>query len=179
MKIWFPWFVAIAAILCGCSSNRPLMTYNHPLTSPGGEFSRLPPVVQNSVRAEAGAAAISGITQFENGGSPVYEIHFVNRDVYPPLYVAADGSVLTSNMTVAVGASEESLEAATGSGASDIKMDDLPTEVVKTIRHSAPTAEVDSITRLKSTGDVFYEVRFKDPTHNPSLLVRDDGKLMR
>lgn len=179
MKLSCLCFVAIAAFLCGCSSESPLVTYNKPLTSPGGEFSRLPPVVQNSVRAEAGAAEISGIMEFENAGLPIYEIRFRSEDVFPPLYVASDGSVLTSNMTVAVGASPGAVEAATGSGVSSLKMDDLPTEVVKTIRHSAPMAEVGSITRLTSDGETVYEIRFKDPAQNPSLLVKDDGKLMR
>lgn len=179
MKISCLFLVAIAAGLYGCSSDAPLMSYNQPLTSPGGEFSRLPPIVQNSVRAEAGAAQISGIMKFENAGMPVYEFRFRAADIYPPLYVASDGSVLTSNMTVAVGASPGAVEAATGTGTGNIRMDDLPTPVVQTIRRSAPMAEVDSITRLTSDSDIFYDVRFKNPAHNPGLLVKDDGKLMR
>jgi hypothetical protein len=58
-------------------------------------------------------------------------------------------------------------------------MDDLPPDVVLTIRHQAPTAEVESVSRLTSEGDVFYNVTFKDQSHHPKLLIRDDGKLVR
>jgi len=176
MKIHSLWFVAIAAALCGCA-DETRMTYQQPLTSPGGIFATLPPAVQNTVRAEAGTAEIATISKEAAPG--VYEFRFRNSEVYPPLYVASDGSVLTTNLTVAVGASKDSIAASTGSEASALKMDDLPPNVVLTIRHHAPTAEVDSISRLTSEGQVFYIVSFKDPAHHPKLLIRDDGKAFR
>jgi hypothetical protein len=176
MKIHTLWFVAIATALCGCADEQP-MTYQQPLTSPGGEFATLPPAVQNSVRAEAGMAEIQSISK--EAAPHIYEIRFRNSDVYPPLYVASDGSVLTSNLTVAVGASEDTIAASTGSEASGLKMDDLPQNVVQSIRHQAPTAEVDSISRITSENNVFYNVTFKDPAHHPKLLIREDGKLIQ
>jgi hypothetical protein len=179
MKTHALWFVAIvAAALCGCA-DEPLITYDQPLTSPGGEFSKLPPAVQNSVRAEAGMAEIERVIRNPNGPTAVYEIRFRNEAAYPPLYLASDGSVLTSNLTVAVGASVDAIEVSTGSEASGVKMDDLPSNVILTIRHAAPTAEVDSIGRVNSGKQVFYSVAFKNPTHHPSLLIRDDGHLMQ
>jgi hypothetical protein len=176
MKTYFPCCVAIAAVLCGCAVEEPQMVYQHPLTSPGGVFSTLPPAVQNTVRAEAGMAEIESISKEAAPG--VYEFRFRNSDVYPPLYVAADGSVLTPDLRVAVGASEETIAASTGSATSGIKLDDLPPSVVGSIRHQAPTAEVASISRLTSEGVVFYDVSFKDPTHNPKLIIRDDGTVI-
>jgi Neuraminidase (sialidase) len=178
MKINTLWAIAIAVTLCGCVEETPVVTYHHPLTSPGGKFSQLPPAVQNSVRAEAGMAEIADISRDTGEGDTIYQIRFRNADVYPPLYVASDGSVLTSNMTVAVGATVDTIAASTGSSASGIKMDDLPSNVVETIRHQAPTAEVASLTRLTSEGEVFYSVTFKDPARHPKLLVRDSGKLV-
>jgi len=178
MKMHSLWFIAIAAALCGCAEEAPI-TYQEPLTSPGGVFSTLPPAVQNSVRAEAGSAEIVSVSKDNSGGSAIYQFQFRNSDVYPPLYVASDGSVLTSNLTVAVGASEDTIAASTGSEVSGVRMDDLPPNVVLTIRHQAPTAEVDAISRLTSNGDVFYNVSFKDPVHHAKLLIRDNGKLVQ
>jgi hypothetical protein len=178
MKIHSLWLVAVACVLCGCAGEPPVMVYN-PLISPGGEFSKLPPAVQNSVRAEAGMAEIQDISTEHNGPVTVYEITFKNHDVFPPLFVAPDGSVLTPDMQVAVGATEDTIEASTGSGVSSIKLGDLPPNVVQTIRHSAPTAEVASISRLTYGGDVLFEVTFKGPTSHPPLLIRDDGKLVK
>jgi hypothetical protein len=177
MKTHALWFVAIATIFCGCAAEETPMTYQHPLTSPGGVFATLPPAVQNTVRAEAGMAELSSVSKDAAPG--VYEFRFRNSDVYPPLYVASDGSVLTPDLRVAVGASEDTIAASTGSATSGIKLDDLPPNVVGTIRHQAPTAEVAAINRLTSEGVVFYDVSFKDPTHNPKLIIRDDGTLIR
>jgi hypothetical protein len=179
MKIHSLWFVAVACALCGCASEPPVITYHEPIISPGGEFAKLPPAVQNSVRAEAGMAEIRDISKTPNGLTTLYEITFKNAEVYPPLFLLPDGSVLGPDMTVAVGATEDTIEASTGSGVSSIKLDDLPPNVVQTIRHSAPTAELDSITRLTSGKDVFYEVTFKDPATHPRLFIRDDGRLLR
>ena len=178
MKTHALWIVAIAAALCGCAEE-PVITYHHPLTSPGGKFARLPPAVQNSVRAEAGMSEITDISKGSANGETVYKIQFRSSDIYPPLYVGSDGSVLTPEMTVAVGATVDTIAASTGSATSGIKMDDLPANVVQTIRHQAPTAEVDTLNRLTSEGEVFYSVTFKDPSRNPELLIHDNGRLVQ
>jgi hypothetical protein len=178
MKKHTLWFVAIAVALCGCAEP-PLVSYTQPLTSPGGEFATLPPAVQNSVRAEAGMAEIEHVAKPGESASGVYEIRFRNAIVYPPLYLASDGSVLTSNMMVAVGASEDTIAASTGSESGGVKTDDLPPNVIVTIRHQAPTAEVDSISRVNSGGEMFYSVTFKDPALHHPLMIRDDGHLMQ
>lgn len=178
MKKYTLWCVALAAALCGCAEP-PAVSYTQPLTSPGGEFSTLPPAVQNSVRAEAGMAEIERVIKPGESASGVYEIRFRNADLYPPLYLASDGSVLTSNMTVAVGASEDTIAASTGSVSSGVKTDDLPPSVIVTIRHQAPTAEVDAISRVNSGNETFYNVTFKDPKLHHPLMIRDDGHLMQ
>jgi hypothetical protein len=169
--------VAIAALVCGCVEDHP-MSYTEPLTSPGGKFSRLPPAVQNTVRAQSGTVEIADIVRSGTTSAPVYTFYFKNAEVFPPLYVASDGSVLRPDMTVAVGATEETLEAATGSGVSGVRMGDLPPNVVETIRHSAPTAVVSTISRVTSEGEIFYEVMFEDPSRHPMLLIRDNGHLV-
>lgn len=171
--------ILAALILCGCAEEQPVIAYHQPLTSPGGIFANLPPAVQNSVRAEAGMAEIQWI--YKNhlpSGNTVYEVHFKNHDVFPPLYLASDGSVLNPDLTVSVGATQDTIEAATGVSVGRLRMEDLPQAVVLTVRHSAPTAEVDTITRLNSGTEIFYEFTFKGPQQHPNLLVRDDGHIM-
>ena len=178
MKQHALWFVAIATLLCGCAE-QPMVAYDQPLNSPGGEFSKLPPAVQNSVRAEAGMAEIEKVIRNHEGPTAVYEIRFRNQALYPPLYLAPDGSVLTPDLNVAVGASAETIAVSTGSAAGGIKLDDLPSNVIMTIRHQAPTAEVDEITRVNSGNQLFYSVTFRNPLHHPALMIRDDGHLMQ
>ena len=172
-------FGALAGLLAGCASQPPAVTYHEPLTSPGGEFSRLPPAVQNSVRAEAGSAEITTISQETRGGSTIYVFHFKNTAVFPPLYVASDGTVLTPNFRVAVGATRDSIRASTGRGSNGIKLDDLPPNVVSTIHSQAPTAEIDSIHKFEAGSEVYYDVIFKNPERHPRLLITEDGRVVR
>lgn len=179
MKTHSLWLMGIAAILAGCAEQTPLTDYDRPLTSPGGQFSRLSPVVQNSVRAQAGMAEIDRITKETSGGSTIYVFHFRDTQVYPPLFVASDGSVLTSNLDVAVGVSADAIEASTGFGSNGIKLQDLPVLVVTTIRSQAPTAEVDVVQKLSTGNEVYYDVFFKHPAHHPEMLIADDGTLIK
>jgi hypothetical protein len=179
MKTYSLSLIGLAAFLAGCVEQHPLMVYDQPLTSPGGQFSRLSPVVQNSVRAQVGMAEIEAISKETSGGSTIYVFHFMNPAVYPPLYVAADGSVLTSNLDVAVGVTAEAIQASTGFGSNGIKLSDLPVMVVTTIRSQAPTAEVASVQKIAEENQVYYEVFFKHPDVHPKLLIADDGSVLR
>lgn len=178
MKTHSLYLIGLAAVLAGCVEQHPLTTYNQPLTSPGGEFSRLSPVVQNSVRAQAGMAEIDDISKETSGGSTIYVFHFKDSVVYPPLYVASDGSVLTSNLDVAVGVSADAIQASTGFGSNGIKLLDLPVLVVTTIRSQAPTAEVETVQKISEGPQVYYEVFFKHPEFHPTLRIADDGTVL-
>jgi len=179
MKTHYLCCIIMAALLCGCAQNEPEHTYYRPLTSPGGKFALLPPAVQNTVRAQAGMTELVSVSRMGTEESPVYMFTFSNPDIYPTLFVAPDGSVLRPDMTVAVGASVDTIAASTGSGIGNVKMDDLPLPVVVKIRDQEPTAEVDSLTRLTSGLAIYYSVVFKDPAHHPRLLIRDNGSLIQ
>lgn len=179
MKTNSLWLVGMATIVAGCLEQAPLVRYDRPLTSPGGEFSKLPPVVQNSVRAQAGMAEIDAITKETSRGATIYVFHFKNIGLNPPLYVASDGSVLTSDLQVAVGVSADAIEASTGFGSNGIKLSDVPVPVVTTIRSRAPSAEVDSVQQIAEGPQVYYEVFFKHPEFHPSLLIADDGRVVQ
>ena len=94
----------------GCARHHELASidypipYNKPLTSPGAKFSALPPAVKNSIRAEAGSAEIADIVKDNSSGEPVYIVYFANGKLMRPLFLAPDGSVLHSDLTVARGA---------------------------------------------------------------------------
>lgn len=179
MRLQLLFFIVIGGFLAGCASEGPPFTYTEPLISPGGQFSKLPPTVQNSVRAQVGSAEIRDISKETSGDSTIYVFHFRNVFVYPPLYVAPDGSVLTPDLQVAVGATQDTIEAATGRGSNGIKLDDLPPNVVSSIRSHAPTSEVDWVQRITSGNAIFYEVFFKNPRHQPTLLISEEGRVVR
>src|SRR5690348_2970714 len=104
------WSVSILCFLVnGCMSERDLLaehdsSYYYPLASPGSKFGALPPPVQNTGRAEAGAAEIIDVQRVGEAQQLAYRIDFRNPEVYPPLFVSADGSVLHPDLQPAVGA---------------------------------------------------------------------------
>ena len=179
-----PVFPAIAAVLviAGCAHREKtadVYPYHNPLTSPGAKFAGLPPAVQNTIHAQAGTAEIYDIQKMSNPERIVYKILFRDSAQYPPLYVAADGSVLYPNMNVAVGAAEDSIGVITSGPVTGIKMADVPNAVAKTVQEKAPTAEVAYINKIGTGEKAVYEIAFKDGMRNPKLYVAEDGRLLR
>lgn len=162
---------AVALLLTGCATHNKTKTaehqtaYNKPLTSPGAKFGALPPVVQLTVLAEAGTAEVVDTLRDTSSGRVVYKIYFRDSDLYPPLYVAPDGSVLNADLTTAVN---------TVHGIR-VKHAEVPAGVLKAIPERAPAAEVAYINRETWGGRVVYVVTFKDEAHNPKLLFAEDG----
>ena len=169
-------------LITGCAPNRQVADfpspYQRPLNSPGGKFSALPPAVQNTIRAEAGASEILDIVRSSQNGLLFYKVYFVNSKILPPLYVAADGSVLNPNMTVAMGAAYDSIGIASG-GASSLKASDLPPNVMRLIQERAPHSEIAYIQKEKWGDREVYLVSFKDPNHNPDLSIAADGTILK
>jgi len=153
--------------------------YTKPLMSPGAQFGALPPAVQNTVRAEAGSADILDVVKDTGSGRVFYTIYFRKADLFPPLYVAPDGSVLNPDLTVAVAAPRKtSPEVSTGSGMA-LKLSDLPPKVVKALQERAPHAELASI-ETETWGDrLVYIVSFKDPAHHPDMHLTADGSILK
>lgn len=167
-------------VMASCSSpqNERVVSYEQPLTSPGAQFAALPPPVQNAIRAQAGAAGIEDITEEQSFGSKVYTVYFREALVLPPLIVDARGNVLKPDGTLAVGAASDLTGVARGSVA-NLKIDDLPLEVMDIVRETAPGAEIDTAHReLWGERDI-YIISFKDPAKNPKLYLLADGTLMK
>jgi hypothetical protein len=169
----------IALLAAGCATPHDAMTqYETPLTSPGAQFAALPAAVQNTIRTQTGAAEIAHIVKDRSSGHLIYKTVFENDEVYPPLYIAPDGSVLTPDMRVAVGAVRDETTMLAGAGASGLRLADLPEPVVRTMDQFAPRTEVATLDKETWGNRVVYIVSFKDE-HKPKLYVAADGTILR
>ncbi len=163
--------MSVALLLAGCATRNTPQTaehqtaYHKPLNSPGAKFGALPPTVQLTVLAEAGTAEVVDAVRDTSSGRVVYKVYFRDSDLYPPLFVAPDGSVLNADLTVAVGAVH----------GNRVKRADVPASVMKAIPERAVGAEVAYINKENWGGRVVYVVTFKDEVHNPRLLIAEDG----
>ena len=181
MKSLFFQAVMAAALLVGCAG-RPVTEptpapaasshypYTHPLSTPGARFGVLPPVVQNTVRSEAGTAEIVDVRKETNEGRVFYKISFRDASNFPPLFVGPDGSVLNPDLTVAVPAPQElSLE---------VKLSDLPSGVRKVVQERSSAAEIDSVNQENWGNHILYIVSFKDEAQHPKLYIVPDGTVL-
>jgi hypothetical protein len=169
----FP-LVSLAFLLAGCATQSSVekaqqaIEYNKPLTSPGAKFGALPAVVQRTVLAEAGTAEVVDAERDTSSGRVVYKIYFLDSLIYPPLYVAPDGSVLSHDLTVAVSAFH----------GIRVKPEEVPLIVKKVIPERAPSAEVAHVNLETWGGRAVYVVTFKDEAHNPKLFIAADGTVV-
>ncbi len=172
----------MAFLLAGCATapapHNAVTQYETPLSSPGAQFAALPAAVQNTIRTEAGAAEIDGIVKDRISGRVVYKTFFANEELYPPLYVAPDGSVLNPDLTVAVGATRDETEVLTGAGASGLRIGDLPEPVVKRIDEFATRTDIAVLDKETWGNRIVYIVTFKDD-RKPKLYVAADGTILR
>ena len=184
MRAQFPLiFLVCGASVCifsGCKSAAPdpMVTYQqlyiHPLVSSGAQFSTLPAAVQRTVCAETGSASIAQVDKHLIGTQTVYCIFFQNYELFPPLNVASDGSVLDPDLRVAVGAPRDLFSTGSLGPVSRVSPDELPPQVVKAIQRLAPDAEVDVITREQDGQQTAFVVSFKGRSH-PVLKLGADG----
>lgn len=152
--------------------------YRKPLTSLGAKFGALPDAVQNTVRAEAGMAEIHEVTKNAKGDRVYYVISFKDVENFPPLYVAADGSVLNPDLTVAVPAPHDASGGLAGGPAQTVTVKDLPEKVLTVIHERAPGAEIGTITKEVWGDHVVYFVSFEDPERHPKLAVAAEGTVI-
>jgi hypothetical protein len=171
---------AAVPLLAGCYHRHVQYSYqspyNQPLVSPGLKFLSLPAAVQNSIRAQGGATEILDIGRYEVHGDTFYKIWFRRGGSFPPLYVARDGSILNSDLTVSISAPSESYDIA-GQG-TGLRLGDLPSEVVKTIQSRAKTQEIEKIQEALLDNKRIYEVHFKNSRDLPMIKVDQDGKVV-
>jgi hypothetical protein len=186
-------FLAVAAglvLASGCASDKtttgaqpvpeqPRSAYNRPLISPGAKFAGLPPAVQHTIRAQAGASEILDIIKIPNEDNMVYKVLFVKGQVFPPLFVSMDGSVLNPDFTVAKAAPPDMFSLITGASVAGVSINDLPPAVMKVIQARAPKSEIDYIDKEARGDQTVYVVSFKDKKTYPRMHIASDGTVLK
>ena len=104
-----------------------------------------------------------------SSGRVVYKVYFRESDIFPPMYIAPDGSVLNPDLTVAVSARQGTV----------VKPADVPPNVMKAIPERAHSSEVAYINKELWGDRTIYVVTFKDEAHNPKLLLAEDGTVVQ
>jgi hypothetical protein len=173
---------ALAIVSAGCVASQPktseaMVRYNVPLMSPGAQFAELPPAVQRTIRAETGGVPIRDIQKTSTNDQVVYLVLFQNAVLFPPLYIAPDGSVLNPDLTISIAAPHEVVATKTGGPIERVTLQDLPPQVVKAIQSQAPDAEIGNIVRETQGDKVAYVVTFKDRMHAVLYLAPDGTHL--
>lgn len=176
--------VILAGIVAGCAAHRDrkaeyIDAFKKPLLSPGAQFGALPPAVQNTIIAEAGSEVIWDVVKDSSSGQTVYKIYFENRDIYPPLFVARDGSVLNPDLTVAVKAPEQTAGALGINTGTMVKLTDLPQKVLDVIHEQGSRTDISEIDKATWGNRTVYIITFKDESHYPKLYVEADGTLLK
>jgi len=166
--------LALAGLLAGCatesdSRKADIQTpYRKPITSLGAKFGALPPPVQSTVLAQAGGTEITDAVRDTSSGRVVYKIYFREPAIFPPLWVAPDGSVLNHDLTVAVSAVH----------GTRVKAADVPPAVMKVVEERGPVSGYSSISKETWGNRVVYMVTFKDEAHYPRLFIATDGAIV-
>jgi uncharacterized membrane protein YkoI len=163
-----------AAFLVGCEQRK--------VEQASQEFNQLPPAVQKVVRAQAPDAEIADVEQKTRDGITVYEIQFRDKQRYPAMQVAADGTLMRYEAGTAPTGKPGALEGILkGSVASSVQsqFSALPMSVQKAIQANAPKAEVVDIRRKEDNGRVFYEIEYAGKDRKPELHVAADGHILK
>ena len=173
--------VLVVALFAGCARHHATVPpedfsayhkspYDNPLSTPGARFGSLPAVVQNTVRSEAGTEEIIDARREIMDGHLFYKISFRDEKNFPPLLVGPDGSVLNSDLTVAVPAPQEASQS--------IKLTELPPAVKKVLDERQPGVEVASVNHENWGSHSVYIISFKDEVQHQKLYVVGDGKVL-
>ena len=167
MKKYIITLVAASGLLVGCNQN---------IKSASEDFNTLPPAVQKTVRAQAPNDEIASVSQKTENGAKVYEVELREEGRNPKLVVAADGTLISSDLPKPAGAVQRLL---TPTGAVGTPFSALPEAAQKAIQSHAPNAQIAGISRHEENGRVIYEVEFKDQGKNPTMKVAEDGTLVQ
>jgi hypothetical protein len=169
----------LVALVTGCYTPERVEAYHEPLTSVGARFGALPAAVQNSIRAQTGAAEILDIDKEMRTIGPVYRVSYANEILYPPLYVAPDGSIVNPDMTIAVGAVSEQTAITKGGAAGGLHFNDLPSQVARVVEQNGPRSDIVSMDKETWGSRIVYIISYKDETLHPRLYVTTDGTVLR
>ncbi|MHC1763257.1 MAG: PepSY-like domain-containing protein [Verrucomicrobiia bacterium] len=133
------------------------------------EFRDLPPAVQNTVNAQAGASGIASIQRTTRHGIPLYEVRLSQPSNARPLYISETGSVINLDHVVASTAKE---------GSRKIPFSELPAPVQNTLRTQAGSARVEDIDAVTQKGETTYNAAFKRDGRTVELWLDANGNLL-
>jgi uncharacterized membrane protein YkoI len=156
-----------ALLLVGC---------NQGVQTASQKFNELPPAVQKTVRAQAPNAEIADVSTKTENGTQVYEVELRGDGSNPKIVVAADGTLVNSDLPKAAGSVQRLL---TPTGAVGTPLSALPEAAQKTIQAHSMNTQITTISRHDQNGRVIYEVEFADKGKNPTLRVAEDGTLVQ
>jgi hypothetical protein len=185
MKTLFLPSLALAVLAAGCATDIPEdafdyhTPYHRQLLSPGAQFGALPAAVQNTVRAQVGATEISHIRHDYFDHQDIYKIFFRNDQIWPALFVGADGAVYDPNLRVVVRAAGIGGDVAHGTKVNDLQVSDLPPEVLKVLHERGLEAEVSGIERQPWGNQSVFVISFKDSKTYPKLSVNTEGAVLK
>lgn len=152
--------------------------YHLALASSGVKFAALPPSVQNAIRAEVGSADIEDIRKFTPAGMPFYEISFRNPALYPPLYIAADGSVLHPDLEVAVGAPGDVYKVLSSGSVTGVRLADVPPAVLSVAQAHAAGGTIDHVNKQTWGDRIVYIFAFTEEKRHPQLYISSNGEVL-
>ena len=147
-------------LLAGCATEPPEAEVV-PMASPGGKFAVLPAAVQRTITAMAGQAEIKDINKAANSDREVYEVLFQNSVANPNLFIAANGTVLNTNIPSLMPTGKEVV---------------MPLAVKNTLQRFAPRGVVANIHTSHRT---VYEVTFSDSAIYPKMYIAEDGTVLK
>lgn len=142
-------------------------------------FNQAPTAVQETVRARAPNGEVARVEKRTRDGIVIFRIEFRDAQRYPPMEIAADGTVTKYEAgSVAFGRLSPPPQELKGSGARESEFSALPLKVQGAIVEHAPKAAVSDVRRFEENGRVMYEVRYAGQGTNPVLRVAVDGTVI-
>ena len=148
--------------------------YGKPLTSLGAKYSQLTPAAQTTVLAEAGSAQIADVVKEQHQGHVYFIVSFRDAKLYPPMYVADDGSVLRPDLSVLLAPPKDFAGGANGL----VSTNELSSEVLQALHEHAGGGKVSAIHREVWGDHTVYVVTFTDEAHHPALHLAVDGSVL-
>lgn len=133
------------------------------------EFTDLPPAVQKTINAQAGASGIASIERTTRHGIPLYEVRLSQPGNARPLYISETGSVINLDHVVSSTAKE---------GSRKVKFSELPVAVQNTLRSQAGSSRIEDIDAVTRSGETTYNAAFKRDGKTAELWLDANGNIL-
>lgn len=139
----------------------------------------LSPAVQKTIKNKVGQGTIKEIEVETEEGKSYYEVDFVSGDKRLEFNVDMNGKALTEPRTVTQRFTDRTKELADNMVEKDLRLDDLPKAVKKTVVAETSGAVIKEIDREKHDGIVFYEVEYVKDDNRKEIVLDNDGRVTK